>query len=215
MFRLALSLLGIGGALVVPALAQVPPPVSDPSGDQTSPALLEMIRKHLADTSGLRSSDGVTIEESKFFRGSVRIRGRIVSESQRDALRRALESIRSRLEMDVDVKISNFDLSGLRVVPLPPTAQTPKEAPKPKLTPKAPEKFDEEGVEVVEECPAFVVPNFYFMPPTPPSHKRCFNFFRRCDDGPAGYGYPPPGPYFWWNAFPPMPYGYDGFYCPD
>jgi hypothetical protein len=176
-----------------------------------------MIRKHLADTSGLRPADGVSIEESKFFRGSVRIRGRVVSESQRDALRRALESIRSRLEMEVDVKITNFDFSGLRVVPLPPTAQTPKEAPKPKVEApksKAPETCDEEIVEVVEEYPGFVVPFSYYMPPPPLGHRPCFNFFHRCDGSPAGYGSPPPGARYWWYATPPMPYGYGNFYYP-
>lgn len=208
--RLALPLLGIVGALVVPALAQVPPPVSEPSGDQTSPALLEMIRKHLAGTSSLRPSDGVRIEESKFFRGSVRIRGSIVSETQRDALRRALESIRSRMEMAVDVKITSFDLSGLRIGPRPPTDQIPKKAPTPKIA-EAPEEDD--GVEVLEECPTFVVPYFYFMPPpAPPARKRC-HFFSRCDDGPGGYGYPPPGMFYWYLP-PPMPCGYGGFYYP-
>jgi hypothetical protein len=219
MFRLVLPFLGIAVAFVVPAQAQASQPAKDPSGDQTSPALLEMIRKHLAGTSGLRSADGVSIEESKFFRGSVRIRGRVVSESQRDALRRALESIRSRLEMEVDVKISSFDLSGLRVVPLPPTAQTPKEAPKTKdkeaPKSKAPETCDGEVVEIVEEYPSFVVPFSYYMPPPPQQgRKHCFSFFRRCDDRPTGYGYPSPGAGYWWYGAPPMPYGYSGFYYP-
>jgi hypothetical protein len=179
-----------------------------------------MIRKHLADTSGLRPADGVRIEESKFFRGSVRIRGSIVSESLRDALRRALDSIRSRLEMEVDVRITNFDFSGLRVIPLPPTAQMPKEAAKPKAEaakPKAPGTCDEEGgevVEIVEEYPAFVVPFSYFMPPPPQGRKHCFSLFRRCGDGPSGYDYPPPGMSSWWYATPPMPYGYGNFYYP-
>src|SRR5262249_40067075 len=126
----------------------------------------------------------------------------------------------SRLEMEVDVKITSFDLSGLRVIPLPPTAQTPKETPKPKAEaprPKAPDACDEEGgeiVEIVEEWPASVVPFGHFMPPPPPGRNHCFRFFHRHDDAPTGYGYPPPGMGYGWYGHPPMPYGYGGFYYP-
>jgi hypothetical protein len=206
--RLTLPLLGIAVALAAPALAQVAPPVADSSGDETSPVLLEMIRQHLAGTSDLRPLDGVFVQESKFFRGTVRIRGTIVSEGQRDSLKRALESIRARLEMRADVKITTFDLSGLRIGPPPESIRSPKDA----GAPKTKEAAGEDGEEIiVEEYSGFASP-YYFMPPPPPpppARKRCF-FRRHADDDGPGYGPPPYGMYPWWYGMPPMPYGYGG-----
>jgi hypothetical protein len=119
----------LGVAIVVlagsAAIGQPPQPPTDPSGDQTSPALLDLIRQHLAGVPNLRPSDGVRIEESKFFRGVIRFRGTIASADQRDALRREIESIRASLERSVDVRISTIDLSGVRLV----RESTPKTQP--------------------------------------------------------------------------------------
>jgi hypothetical protein len=192
-------------------MAQVPQEPPELSGDQTSPALLEMIRKHLAGTSGLRPSDGVRIEESKFFRGTVRIRGTMASEPQRNDLRRALDSIRSRLETATDVKITMFDLSGLRIGPAPPSAGSPKGAP----TPESREVTEEDGEEIIQPWPGRVVPYYYFVPPPPPpARKRCFLFHRSADNDGPGYGPPPPPVYYWWYPTPPMPYGYVRYYYP-
>jgi hypothetical protein len=208
--RLALPLLGIACALVVPALAQVQPPEAPPSGDQTSPALLEMIRQHLAQTSGLRPADGVRIDESRFYRGDVRIRGTLRAESQRAALRRELESIRTRLEMAVDVKITMFDLTGLRISATPPSGQPSKEAPKPRLE----EIVEEDVMEVFPAYRPFVAPPVYYMPSGPQIRQRCHLFHRNSEyDGPPG-GYGPPPMYNGWYGPPPMPYGYPRFYYP-
>jgi hypothetical protein len=111
---LGVALLVLAGSAVI---AQPPQPPTDPSGDQTSPALLDLIRQHLAGVPNLRPSDGVRIEETKFFRGVIRFRGTIASADQREALRREIESIRASLERNVDVRISTLDLSGVQVVP--------------------------------------------------------------------------------------------------
>jgi hypothetical protein len=111
----------LGVAIVVlagsAAMAQPPQPPTDPSGDQTSPALLDLIRQHLAGVPNLRPSDGVRLEETRFFRGVIRFRGTIASADQREALRREIESIRASLEQSVDVRISTLDLSGMQLVP--------------------------------------------------------------------------------------------------
>jgi hypothetical protein len=214
--RLALPLLGIAVVFVVPALAQVPVLLQEPAGDETSPALLKVIQTHLAGTTGLRPSDGVRIVESKYFRGTVRIRGTVVSETQRDSLRRALESIRSRLETAADVKITRFDLSGLEIGPPPPSGKAPKES-------AIPESVVVPGGEMGTIFPSFptrVVPYYYFVPvapPEPPARNRCL-FFRRSSDyeNPNWYGPPANGMYYWW-CYPsstPFGYGYGAFPYP-
>jgi hypothetical protein len=130
------------------ALAQPAPPGADTSGDETSPALLKLIQQRLAGVSGLRPADGVQLQETKFFRGTVRVRGTVTTAEQRDAVRREIEALRPQLEMMADVRIATIDVSGLQIAPrgsTPPTT-TPSTLPAPQA-PAAPQPAPETIVE--------------------------------------------------------------------
>jgi hypothetical protein len=120
------------------ALAQPAPPGADTSGDETSPALLKLIQQRLAGVTGLRPADGVQLQETKFFRGTVRVRGTVTTAEQRDAVRREIEALRPQLEMMADVRIATIDVSGLQVVPRSSTlpATTPSTLPAPQTAPE-------------------------------------------------------------------------------
>ncbi len=148
-------LLAAVGSLLLgaPLAAQQGQPKDDE--DQTSPALLELIRQRFASTEGLRPADGVEIRETKFFMGTLRVTGKVARQEQVETVRRTLDGMRRELGSTVDVRINALDLSRLTVKP----AAKP---PEPGKMPSLPSRPREESPPATDGCvwygPWFEVP---------------------------------------------------------
>lgn len=135
MRRVSLLLAGAVPLLLVGvASGQGPPPDRPKNGDETNPALLKGVRELLGRQSGLRPVDGLFIETVEYFRGVVRVAGKARAEEQRAGLLRALEAARPRLEREVDIRITSFDLTRLVVEKAPDQPSKPP----PSLPPQVP-----------------------------------------------------------------------------
>jgi hypothetical protein len=117
MARVTLPLLGVAAVLLAASVAfgQAPQaPEAAPAGAANS-ALLELLRLRLEDGANLNPADGVRLEEARFVRGTLRVRGTVASEEQAAAVRREIEALRPRLERAVEAPITSFDYTTLRV----------------------------------------------------------------------------------------------------
>jgi hypothetical protein len=200
MSRVSPCVVGVAAALLAAASAAAQP--APPPEDETSPLLLQLIRAHLAEVEGLGTADGVQVQETRFFRGTVRVRGTVASAEQRDAVRREITALRPRLEMSADVRITEIDVSGLQVAPgtKPPTTGGDSQQPGPITS--IPEAFDFPGpwpgpwgplppgstvVSITVWWPPFPPPSFHsggrrhsrrrHQPPPPPPPPPPFFFF--------------------------------------
>ncbi len=175
-------------AIIVPLVLVVPIGAQQPSAeDETSPAILRFVRERLAGSEGLGPADGVEIRETRFFRGTLRVRGTVRNTEQLEKVRRTIDALRGDINSDFDVRITNIDYSGLTVVAGGQPAQAERIKRMPAETPQS-----EDGPEVQEESFDFLPP-----PPPPPAKERKHRHHRRHKDeqvepyGTPSHGVPP------------------------
>jgi hypothetical protein len=206
--RLRLELWGaiVPLVLVLPIFAQGPT-----SEDETSPAILKFVRERLAASEGLRPADGVEVRETKFFRGTLRVRGTVRSADQLEKARRSMDALRGEIGSNFDVRIMNIDYTGLTVG----AGGRPGE---PERLKPMPSEAKGPSPEVWEEP-------FYYVAPPPPAKERRRHHWRKKDEpaeNAAPYGEAPHWVPLWgagwgdgWGGWTDLDDGPNAFSDPD
>ncbi len=201
MARVTLPLLGVAAVLFAASSAVAQAPEASPAGS-ANPALLEILRLRLEEGANLNPADGVRLEEAKFVRGALRVRGTVVSEEQAAAVRREIEALRPRLERAVEAPITSLDYTGLRVaerIKAEPRAGANEPPVAGQAGPGGPPAAGQAGqgqpqgqcLDCVEEYPGFVAPA------APQGHKSHWGRKKSAQGGAQGaygpWGYPDGG----------------------